>query len=90
MESAKATLAENQAGVAKAKADESFAHARLQSADADLARQKALVGYTRIRAPMPGVVTQRNVVRGDFVLAAGAPRQAASGRRPHRPGSHLR
>ncbi len=52
--SAKATLVENQAGVDKAKADEAFARARLQNAVADLARQKALVAYTRICAPMRG------------------------------------
>jgi HlyD family secretion protein len=72
VESAKATFAENQAGVAKAKADESFARARLQNAQADRSRQKALLDYTRIRAPYAGVVTERNVVRGDFVQPAGA------------------
>jgi len=72
VESAKAALVEKQADVAKAKADEALARARLQSANADVARQKTLLQYTHIRAPYSGVVTERNVVRGDFVQPAGA------------------
>jgi HlyD family secretion protein len=67
VESAKASLVEKKADVVKAKADQSLARARLQSAEADLARQKALLQYAQIRAPYAGVVTERNVVRGDFV-----------------------
>ncbi len=65
--SAKALVAETSASVAKAKAGQAVAQARYQSAQADLARQKALIQYTEIRAPYAGVVTQRNVQRGDFV-----------------------
>ncbi len=70
--SAKATLAETQAKVASAKANESVARARHGNAQADLSRQKTLLKYTQIRAPYDGVVTERNVVRGDFVQPAGA------------------
>jgi HlyD family secretion protein len=72
IESAKAALAERKADLVKAKADEASAQARLQSARADLARQKALLEYTHLRAPYAGVVTERNVVRGDFVQSAGS------------------
>ncbi len=36
-----------------------------------MGRQRALLQYTEIRAPYAGVVTERNVVRGDFVQPAG-------------------
>jgi RND family efflux transporter MFP subunit len=67
VESAKAALVESQAGVAKAKAGEAVARARSGNADADLSRVKALLQYTQIRAPYAGVVTERNVDRGNFV-----------------------
>lgn len=67
VQSANAALLQSQADVAKAKASEAVARARLGSAQADLARVKALLQYTQIRAPYAGVVTERNVVRGDFV-----------------------
>jgi RND family efflux transporter MFP subunit len=70
VESAKAALAETQAGVAKAKAGESVARARHGNAQADLSRLKALLRYTQIRAPYAGVVTERNIYRGDFVQPA--------------------
>jgi HlyD family secretion protein len=70
--SVKATFAETQAKVARAKANQSLARARYGSAQADLSRQKTLLKYTQIRAPYDGVVTERNVVRGDFVQPAGA------------------
>jgi RND family efflux transporter MFP subunit len=68
--SAKAALLQSQADVVKAKANEAVARARRASAEADLSRMKALLHYTQIRAPYAGVVTQRNVVRGDFVQPA--------------------
>ncbi len=71
VESAQAGLGESEAGVAKAKANQSVAHARRQSAEADLARQKALVQYAELRAPYAGIVTERNVDRGDFVQPPG-------------------
>jgi len=70
LESAKAALVESQAGVARAKASEAVARARKESARADLSRQQALLSYAQIRAPYGGVVTERNVNRGDFVQPA--------------------
>ncbi len=61
---------QSQADVAKAKADEAVARARLGNAEADLSRVKTLLQYTQIRAPYAGVVTERNVNRGDFVQPA--------------------
>jgi RND family efflux transporter MFP subunit len=71
VESANATFAQSQADVVKAKANEAVARARQGNAQADLSRVKALLQYTQIRAPYAGVVTQRNVVRGDFVQPPG-------------------
>ncbi len=67
---AKAALVQSRADLAKAKANQSVARARHQSAEADLSRVKALLQYTQIRAPYAGVVTERNVNRGDFVQPA--------------------
>ncbi len=71
--SAHAALAESQAGLARSKAGEAVAAARLQSALADLARQKTLLQYTQVRSPYAGVVTERLVQRGDFVQPPGNP-----------------
>src|SRR5208283_743131 len=70
VQSAKAAFVQSQADVAKAKANEAVARARQGNAQADLSRVKALLRYTQIRAPYAGVVTERNVVRGDFVQPA--------------------
>ena len=70
VEAAKATLLQSQAELAKAKANEAVARARHGNADADLSREKSLLEYTQIRAPYAGVVTERNVNRGDFVQPA--------------------
>ena len=70
--SAKATLLETQAKAANAKANQSVTRARLGNAQADLSRQKTLLKYTQIHAPYDGVVTERNIARGDFVQPAGA------------------
>ena len=70
VEAAKAALVQSQADWAKAKASEAVARARHGNAEADLSRVKALLQYTQIRAPYAGVVTERNVNRGDFVQPA--------------------
>jgi RND family efflux transporter MFP subunit len=70
VEAAKATFAQSQADLAKAKASAAVAAARHGNAEADLSRVKALLQYTQIRAPYAGVVTERNVNRGDFVQPA--------------------
>jgi HlyD family secretion protein len=72
VEAAKATLLQYQADLAKATAAKAAAGARQRNAEADLARVKALLQYTQIRAPYAGVVTERNVNRGDFVQPATA------------------
>ena len=73
VESAKAALRESQAAIVRAKATEAVSRARRDNAQADVARQKALLQYTQIRAPYAGVVTERNIFRGDFVQPASAP-----------------
>jgi RND family efflux transporter MFP subunit len=72
VEASKAAVLQSEADLAKAKAGAAAAVARHGSAEADLSRVKALLQYTQIRAPFAGVVTQRNVNRGDFVQPAGA------------------
>jgi HlyD family secretion protein len=64
---AKTTLLQSQADVVKSKAAQAVTRAQHASAAANLARVKALLQYTQIRAPYAGVVTERNVNRGDFV-----------------------
>jgi RND family efflux transporter MFP subunit len=70
VEAAKAAFVQSQADLAKAKAGEAVAAARRGNAEADLSRVKALLQYTQIRAPYAGIVTERNVNRGDFVQPA--------------------
>ncbi len=70
VQAAKAMLVQSQADVAKAKATEAVAGARRGNAQADVSRVKTLLQYTQIRAPYAGIVTERNVVRGDFVQPA--------------------
>jgi RND family efflux transporter MFP subunit len=65
--SARATVAEKRALIEKADADLEAARKRLLAAEADLARVKALLTYTKIRAPYDGVVTARNVHTGHLV-----------------------
>jgi RND family efflux transporter MFP subunit len=70
VEAAKAACLQSQADLAKAKANQSVARARQGNAEADASRVKALLQYTQIRAPFAGLVTERNVNRGDFVQPA--------------------
>jgi RND family efflux transporter MFP subunit len=72
VEAAKAGAQQSEAELAKAKASQAVAAARRGSAEADLSRAKAMLQYTQIRAPYAGVVTARNINRGDFVQPAGA------------------
>jgi RND family efflux transporter MFP subunit len=65
--SAKAAVAEKRALVEKTDADLEATRKRLVAAEADLARVKALLTYTKIRAPYDGVVTVRNVHTGHLV-----------------------
>ena len=68
--SAEATLVERMVGVEKAKADLAVAQSAVSNAEADLAHTKSLLDYTHIRMPYAGIVSQRNVNRGDFVQPA--------------------
>lgn len=65
--SAKAAIAERQAEVEKSRTDLAAAHKKLEAAEADLALARALLGYTKIRAPYDGIVTARNVHTGHLV-----------------------
>jgi len=67
VESVKAALGEAEATVAKSKADEAGAAARLEVAQANIDHMQALLGYAKIRAPFAGIVTERNVDTGHFV-----------------------
>jgi RND family efflux transporter MFP subunit len=69
-DAAKATLLQSRAELAKAKANEAVARARYGNTEADLSRVKVLLRYTQIHSPYAGVVTERNVNRGDFVQPA--------------------
>jgi HlyD family secretion protein len=67
VQSAEAAVRESLAGVAKAKADQVTAGARLAVAEADLARAETMLGYTVIKAPYNGVITNRSIDTGHFV-----------------------
>jgi RND family efflux transporter MFP subunit len=69
VESAKAAFAQSQADTEKAKSEESAAVAALGVAKAGHARAKAMLAYTKIKAPFRGVVTSRNVDTGHFTQA---------------------
>jgi len=58
---------EAQAKVHQAEADRGAAGARLQVAQADLAKASTMLGYATIKAPFDGVVTERLVDTGHFV-----------------------
>jgi HlyD family secretion protein len=65
--SAKAALAESQAQRDRAAADVRMAEASLKAAQADRDQAAAMLNYARIEAPFDGVITRRNISRGDFV-----------------------
>lgn len=65
--SAKSMVIEKQALIEKSEADLEAARQRLLVAEADVARLKSLLTYTKIRAPYDGVVTTRNVHTGHLV-----------------------
>lgn len=64
---ARASIAEALAQIDKSRADLDAAQKRFESAEADLGRVRALLAYTKIRAPYDGVVTVRNVHTGHLV-----------------------
>jgi RND family efflux transporter MFP subunit len=70
--SAEKSADEAEANIGKAEADRQAAEARVNVAKADVARAKTMRGYTEIKSPYAGVVTQRTVDTGHFVQSGGA------------------
>ncbi len=62
-----ADLAEAEAKVAKAKADEIVSSAHVKVAEAEVGRLTAMIGYSQIRSPFAGIISQRNIDTGHFV-----------------------
>ncbi|HZU39239.1 MAG TPA: efflux RND transporter periplasmic adaptor subunit, partial [Gemmataceae bacterium] len=60
-----------QADLERAQADVVAAEAQAQVAQADLAYARTMLGYTTIRAPFDGVITERHINTDDFVQPAG-------------------
>jgi RND family efflux transporter MFP subunit len=75
-DAARATVTESKAQRARAAADVRVAEAALQSAHADRDHARAMLNYARIEAPFDGVITQRNISRGDFVQPPGTSAQS--------------
>ena len=71
VEGANAAIAESEAHVEKAVADEAAAHQRQRVAEADLAQTRALAAYRQIEAPFDGTISERNLDEGHFVQPAG-------------------
>jgi len=65
--SAKASEAEAVAAVEQAQADERTAAAKLKVAAANRGYTQTMLKYGVVRAPFPGVITERNVDTGHFV-----------------------
>ncbi|HVC98779.1 MAG TPA: efflux RND transporter periplasmic adaptor subunit [Pirellulales bacterium] len=70
VDAANAAIAESEAYVEKAVADEVAAHERRRVAEADLAQTRALAEYRRIEAPFDGTISERNLDVGHFVQPA--------------------
>jgi multidrug efflux pump subunit AcrA (membrane-fusion protein) len=60
-----------QAGLEKARADVAAAEAQAEVARAARDYAQTMLRYAQVRAPYDGVVTQRNINTGDFILPAG-------------------
>jgi HlyD family secretion protein len=71
VDAANAAIAESEAYVEKAVADEAAARERQRVAEADLAQTRALAEYRRIEAPFDGTISERNLDVGHFVQPAG-------------------
>jgi RND family efflux transporter MFP subunit len=69
VESAKAAYAQSEADIEKTRSEETAAAAAINVAKAALAKAQAILGYTELKAPFKGVVTQRNVDTGHFTQA---------------------
>jgi RND family efflux transporter MFP subunit len=71
VESAAAVVAQTGAGALKAKADVEAATARQRVAGANFQLALTMLAYAEIKAPFAGVITERLVDPGHFVLPAG-------------------
>ena len=60
------------ADVAAAQANITAAHANIAANHANVARLEQLQGFERVLAPFDGVITERNIERGDLVTAGSA------------------
>lgn len=70
VDSVKATVQRIEADIAAAQAHVATAEAAVGVAEAEYAKAEALGGYTRIRAPFDGLITERMVDPGAFVRPA--------------------
>jgi RND family efflux transporter MFP subunit len=59
------------AGLEKTKADVAAAEAQVEVAKASRDYAQTMLRYAQVRAPFAGVITQRNINAGDFILPAG-------------------
>lgn len=64
---AKASLVESKAQRDKSAAEVRLAEADLRASQADRDSAAAILHYARIEAPFDGVITRRNISRGDFI-----------------------
>ncbi|HUY34752.1 MAG TPA: efflux RND transporter periplasmic adaptor subunit [Pirellulales bacterium] len=70
VQGANAAVAEREAHVEKAVADEVAARQRQRVAEADLAQTRALAEYRHIEAPFDGTISERNLDEGHFAQPA--------------------
>jgi len=69
VQTAEATVVARQANI-------DASHADIAAAQADVRRLEQMVAFERVLAPFDGVITERNVERGDLVTAAGGTGQS--------------
>lgn len=74
---AKASVTAATADVTRAEADLDDARAQVQVAEAVLSRAQIWQGYTKLRSPYTGVITQRGYHDGDYIQAGSASGQAS-------------
>jgi RND family efflux transporter MFP subunit len=61
-----------QAALEKAQADVTAALAQVEVSRANRDYAQTMLNYAQVRAPYAGMVTQRNITKGDFILPAGS------------------
>src|SRR5262245_24038455 len=70
LDTAKAEEAAAEANIKQAEADVLEAKAEVQVDEARIEKAEILVGFSEIRSPCDGVITQRSMLPGDYVRAA--------------------